>query len=242
MAASCHKCKQAEPHQGDSWCVACCAHEALGKELAENWGSSGSRSIAADILVSGLRQTRAARRLGLAGAGSGRASAGAQAGVSRTPAGPVRPPEPVGPPPGRSVKSELASEEESEEGEESSEEETAPAASAKSLVKERSPIARHRSAGSQRDRGEGGAARAEHRDKHHRGEEERSSRKERKEDRGEKRPREEREKDSKKDKKRKKHHRGGAKHQRLYRANTDPFRRFHHKRAEGYWDEHHASF
>lgn len=239
---TCQKCKQAAPHQGDSWCLACCAHEALGKELSENWGTAGSRSIAADIIVSGLRQVRASRRLGLAGAGSGRASAGPH-GISRPGAGTLRPAEPVGPPPGQNVKAELASEEESEEGEESSEEEGVPAATPKVLPRERSPIARQRSATGHRDREQGRDHRGDSQGRHKREEEDRTERKEKKGDRGEKRPREEREKDTKRDqKKRKRHHRGGSKHQRLYRANADPYRRFHHKRAEGYWDEHHASF
>lgn len=36
---------------------------------------------------------------------------------------------------------------------------------------------------------------------------------------------------------RRKSHRGGAKHQRLYRAAEDPFKRFHQQRPEGYWDQ-----
>ena len=243
MAASCHKCKQATPHQGDSWCLACCAHEALGKELAETWGSVGSRAVAADLLVSGLRQIRAVRRLGLAGAGSGRASAGAQAGVSRTPAGSARPPEPLGPPPSQGVKAEPPSEEESEEAEESSEEEGAPAATAKSQARDRSPILRQRSSTDVRGRRAGGEPAAEDRGEREREDKDKYGKKEKRRERSEKRPRDQQRKDQKKEsKKRRKSHRGGAKHQRLYRANEDPYRSFHHKRAEGFWDEHHSSF
>ena len=243
MAVNCHKCKQASPHQGDSWCLACCAHEALGKELAEVWGTAGSRAIASDILVSGLRQIRAARRLGLAGAGSGRASVSAQAGVSRTPAGAERPPEPAGPPPGQSVKAEVASEEESGEFEESSEEEGAPAATPKSSARDRSPILRQRSTTEVRERGGEGGPSTDSKGRRSLVEEEEREKKDRKRGRSEKEPRERHHKEHKKEhKKRKKTHRGGTKHQRLYRANSDPYRRFHHKRAEGYWDEHHLSF
>ena len=243
MAVNCHKCKQAAPHQGDSWCLACCAHEALGKELAEAWGTAGSRAIASDLLVSSLRQIRAVRRLGLAGAGSSRASAGAQAGVSRTPAGSERPPEPLGPPPSHTVKAEPPSEEESEDAEESSEEEGAPAATAKSSARERSPILRQRSSTDVRGRGAGGEVSADDRGERQKEDKEKYGKKERKRERSEKRPRENQKKEHKKDSKRKrKSHRGGAKHQRLYRANEDPYRRFHHKRAEGFWDEHHSSF
>lgn len=247
MAASCHKCRQATPHQGDSWCVACCAHEALAKELAENWGSVGSRAIASDILVSGLRQIRAVRRLGLAGAGGNRALA-AQAGVSRTPAeASIRPPEPLLPPSGAAVKAEVPSEEESEDQEESSEEEApAPAAAAKSLARERSPILRSRGSGDRRERGGEGAPAVEPKEKRPREDERRSEKRDRRSEK-EERHRERDHKDHRKDsereyKKKKRSKRGGAKHQRLYRANLDPYKRFHHRRAEGYWDEHHTSF
>ena len=73
----CNKCRQWEPHLGDSWCLGCSAVEALNGERA-GWGIGGSRQVAHDILTSAVRQLRALRRLGLAtgaaqGAGSRRA-------------------------------------------------------------------------------------------------------------------------------------------------------------------------
>ena len=93
---SCHKCRQAVPHESDSWCLGCSAVEALSLELRNIWGSPGSRSVATDIVCSSLRQVRALRRLGLGGAGVGRASSTVPA--DSVPPGQLPPPEPVVPP------------------------------------------------------------------------------------------------------------------------------------------------
>lgn len=86
------------PHESDSWCLGCSAAEALTAELRNTWGSPGSRALATDLLVSGLRQVRALRRLGLA-AGGNRAALGAGDREGReTPRGSLPPPEPVRPP------------------------------------------------------------------------------------------------------------------------------------------------
>eukprot|EP00435_Cladocopium_sp_Y103_P015337 s2746_g3.t1 len=69
MSDRCHKCRQADPYLGDSWCLACSAVEEVAGELRSAWGSAGSRSVATDILVSATRSIRALRRLGLAGGG-----------------------------------------------------------------------------------------------------------------------------------------------------------------------------
>lgn len=67
---SCNKCRQAARHQSDSWCLGCAAWEQVGAELSSSWNSPGARLIATDLLVSTLRQIRAVRRLGQAGAGT----------------------------------------------------------------------------------------------------------------------------------------------------------------------------
>ena len=104
----CNKCNQGEPHLGDSWCLACSAVEALTGELRSAWGAPGSRLLANDICVSAVRQIRALRRLGIAGAGKGRAASprkGAERGRASSASQRERPaseavaPEPPQPPP-----------------------------------------------------------------------------------------------------------------------------------------------
>ena len=73
MALRFDKCGQDSPHLGDSWCLGCSALEALGGELRSGWGSPGTRSLATDLITSAVRQVRALRRLGIAGAGRIRA-------------------------------------------------------------------------------------------------------------------------------------------------------------------------
>ena len=60
----CHRCKQVRAEPGDSWCTACSAWEAVGRELGGSWDSSGCRALAADLLVNTARQIRALRSLG----------------------------------------------------------------------------------------------------------------------------------------------------------------------------------
>ena len=72
--SKCNRCHQAYGFQGDSWCIACAAWEQLGSELNLQWGTPSSREIATDLLVSGVRQIRALRRVSLGGAGYCRAS------------------------------------------------------------------------------------------------------------------------------------------------------------------------
>ena len=152
---SCHKCKQALPHESDSWCLGCSAVEALSAELRNIWGSPGSRSVATDVVVSGLRQVRALRRLGL-GAGISLAS---QQSLGVTP-GSLPPPEPSVPPRGgeppqaasgvpgnQQVKEERREESEESEEENSSEESEHVGASAKSKAEPAPPLPRRKSRG-----------------------------------------------------------------------------------------------
>ena len=97
MATRCNKCGQADPHQSDSWCLACSALEAIDSELRSGWGTAGTRALATDLLASAVRQIRAARRLGLAGAGKGRART--PDGADRGRASKGQPREEVPPPP-----------------------------------------------------------------------------------------------------------------------------------------------
>ena len=82
----CNKCGQSEPHLGDSWCLGCSAVEALAGELRCGWGAPGTRLLAHDILTTAVRQIRAVRRLGIAGAGRDRVRTPERAGT------PVAPP------------------------------------------------------------------------------------------------------------------------------------------------------
>ena len=160
---SCHKCRQALPHESDSWCLGCSAVEALSLELRNIWGSPGSRAVATDIICSGLRQVRALRRLGVSGAGLGPASlatavCGASPG-SLPPPEPANPPKPVVEAPSKSpAKAAEVKEEPKEDSEESGEEETSSGgephagASAKSKAEPQQPLPRRRSGGDGRDR------------------------------------------------------------------------------------------
>lgn len=139
----CAKCRQSTPLEGDSWCGACTAWEALGRDLCAHWDSAGSRQIASDLVINCVRQVRALRNLG-----AGLSRAGSVEGAAEKPrvpaagetrarsvapqttakaaspahireALPRRPP-----PPPASVKSEISDKE--EEAEESEEEESEP--------------------------------------------------------------------------------------------------------------------
>lgn len=74
MALRCNKCHQGEPYLGDTWCLCCSSVEALAGELKCGWGNQATRVLATDVLTTAVRQLRALRRLGLAGAGSARAT------------------------------------------------------------------------------------------------------------------------------------------------------------------------
>ena len=93
----CNKCGQAEPHLSDSWCLGCAALEALNGELRLGWGAAGSRALAHDVLSTAVRQVRALRRLGIAGAGKGRALT-PERGASQVCAPPPAPRAPAPPP------------------------------------------------------------------------------------------------------------------------------------------------
>ena len=82
MPPPCNRCRQCPPAEGDTWCLACTGWEALGRDLAGTWDSPGCRAIAADLVVSCVRQVRALRSLG---AGLARAPGlAAEAGGNRT--------------------------------------------------------------------------------------------------------------------------------------------------------------
>ena len=57
----CHKCHQATPAEGDSWCLGCAGWKALGRELCSPWPSEGARRLAADLVISRARQVRGLR-------------------------------------------------------------------------------------------------------------------------------------------------------------------------------------
>ena len=140
----CSKCRQSPASEGDLWCNACTAWEALGRELCANWEQTGVRIIAADLVINVTRQVRSLRSLsaGLASeagraprAGTGRAQPASRASHSHRPREDSlrreelprrRPPEPAGPPP-RSTKVERGDTEEEDESDLQEEEEEEPA-------------------------------------------------------------------------------------------------------------------
>ena len=289
MASVCQKCRQAVPHESDSWCLGCSAAEALTAELRNTWGNPGSRALATDLVVSGLRQVRALRRLGLATAGGYRAAGGSATATGReTPRGSLPPPEPVVPPrssvrsasvvpapaSAREVKQEVEGDEEEEESESESgegEADSPPAGlSAKAKAEPPSPLPRRRSSGEKRpalvEETHGGRADSvvAPRESGHREVEEKPQEGDEKRRKGSPsrglRPEGERVKERRDasrtrkkrssghghhhhpggdgaPRRRKRPHRAGSKHQRLYRAAEDPYRRFHQRRPEGYWDQ-----
>ena len=260
---ACNKCRQEAGHLGDSWCLCCSAVEALSGELRANWGGAGTRGVAADILSSAVRQLRALRRLGIAGAGQGQARREV-AGGSRATTPRCEVPEPEHPPraeaaPGTGegtvggVKEEdqgdpgdLESQEEEEESDEEEAEPRAPAAAPKRKAEneDRSPVPRRRlqslppppSPPRGESRGERARERSRRRDRsvERRGER-RDRRREETEDDDRRHPPEGGAK--KKKKKKNKSHRAGSKHQRLYRAETNPYQRLHYKPPGSYWDQ-----
>ena len=248
--------------------------EALSAELRNIWGSPGSRSVATDVVVSGLRQVRALRRLGLGGAGISLASQQA-AGVtpgSLPPPEPAVPPRTVEPPqaasgvPGtQKVKEERREESEESEEEHSTEESEHVGACAKSKAEPAPPLPRRKSRGGdtgektehpeekeksdRKDREKRSRTRSRRRHRHRSQEEQKESNTEKKERaRGSRaqassawgrRPGAEETEHRVRESRggRRKPHRGGTRHQRLYRAAEDPYKRFHQRRPEGYWDQ-----
>ena len=151
----CNKCGEADAFSSDSWCLACCTHEELGLELRGHWGLTGSRALATDIVTSAVRQVRALRRFGLAGAAAERASSKEGAGISL--ASSVKPevsseapvPDPrVAAPPRKEVKAETEAEDSGSEYTETEDDEpatpVAPATTAKAKPpeKDKSPVKR----------------------------------------------------------------------------------------------------
>ena len=258
----CNKCGQGTPHLSDSWCLACTSIEALGSELKLSWGSPGARAIASDLLVSCVRNTRALRRLSLSGAGENRApeaAAGSRAAVKlearstsaapslRVPPAPLAPPPP---PPGREVKSEKSESEEyesesSESGEGAAKELPAeeekekepslcPGTAAKSKADKEKSTSLPRQARHQEATGSAGDSRVRIKERRDRSPRRERSRHRRREDESERHHRDDRRGDRRKGKKVR---RGGSKHQRFYRAETNPYKRFHQQLPERFWDE-----
>ena len=239
MPPPCNRCRQCPPAEGDSWCLGCTGWEALGRDLAGTWDSAGCRSIAADLVISCVRQVRALRSLG---AGLSRApSRGGGAGTYREPlAGgnrarseaPATTPKSAGahpreslprrrsdPPPPPPIKSEESDHEEGEEEETEEEvgEEEVPISSHRALPDghrpppepEGPPPGRARESKAPADRDRAGR-RERHSDRHSRGERDR-------------------------DRTRSGKRRAGRKHQRLYRLAEDPSLRVHRKPGEDFW-------
>eukprot|EP00435_Cladocopium_sp_Y103_P028560 s823_g7.t1 len=280
----CNKCGQDSPHLSDSWCLACSGAEALVGELKLCWGNPGSRALATDLVVACVRQVRAARRLGIAGAGKIRASSPPLAGTSRAsgtaaaedppaepkpaeeakvaaavPKPPSPPPREEAPAPEAAVKAER---EESSEYTEGSETEGEPDKTDKGAETEdhakthgglkpvpksragersaddREEIPRRRTH-ERTDREREADPREDHRDRRDQywspRRYERRSRSRRDRGRDYHRP-EHRPEGQKRQRKRKKH-RGGTRHQQIQRAATDPFRRFHQRKPDTFWDQ-----
>ena len=61
----CNRCHQAAAAEGDTWCLACAGHEALGRELCAVW-PPGARKVVEDLVISCTRQVRALRNFGQA--------------------------------------------------------------------------------------------------------------------------------------------------------------------------------
>ncbi len=240
---TCNKCRQAPRDGSDSWCLGCAAVEQLSTELSLSWPLAGARVLCTDLLVTTLRQVRACRRLGLSVAGSdpasGRGSAAPSGFAEGRPCRSLQPPEPAQPPSARPVeppyppglknlpprpeiKEEAILEAEDEYTYTSGEEEV-------EKPKERSPVQRRRTGGKAPEEGTVRAREERKPGGDYRREERSSRRRERDEAKDKAAGRS----DGKKSKKRK---RGGRKHQRLYRAQEDPYRSFHRRRGGDYWD------
>lgn len=255
--------------------------EAVAGELRCGWGNPGSRAVATDLLTSAVRQIRALRRLGIAGAGKARARTPEPAGATRAGSvaaeaapdsrtavggGGIQPEHPAREEEAKlkETKAEPAEEDSEYEEyteEEGSEKEELPAAGLKPVPKasaersDRSAIPRRRTVERSGDERSAGRGRAEpsrerevHRPSEHRreGHSERRDREHRREDRDERRrsrTRDRRRPANKPRRRRKrKGHRAGSRHQRLYRAEQEPFRRFHHQQPGEFWDRKPSDF
>ena len=220
---TCAKCRQAEALEGDTWCLGCSSWDALGRELSGHWDAPGARILAADLVVSCVRQVRGLR--GFAAGLVRQAAAAPVSGIpretrSRSPAAttaksgpPAKRPLPA-PPPLPPPKAESGSEDE-EDCEEEPEEE--------------SPSPEHRPLGGRGDR------RPPEPDHPPRGVRSHSSRHGAGEDQApvEKRRHRGEGGDSRR-KKRKGSHRGGRKHQRLHRLYSNPLLRVHRQLPGSY--------
>ena len=232
-AATCNRCRQVSAAEGDAWCVACSAWEALGRELGGHWDSVGCRVVAADLITNTVRQVRALRALG-----AGLRRAPLDAGISRAYSaredprekreGPSRGEE-IGlrdlprklsiPPPPPPVTKKESEEEEAEDSDEEESEEEVPTTSHRSLGSGDHRPPDPEGEGDRRSRRRdrlAGESRASHR---------REPRRERKENRSER------------DRTRSgKVRRGGRKHQKLARLATEPTKVIHRKPAADFWE------
>ena len=249
MPPPCHRCRQCPPGEGDTWCLACTGWEALGRDLAGTWDSPGCRAIAADLVVTCVRQVRALRGLG---AGLARAPGlASEAGVSRahgagksrarsevppavTPksgglplrgALPRRRSDASNTPPPPHVKDEISDRGGGAEDAESEEEET---------IEEEAPVdPEHRPVGGSGDRRppepKGPPPGRREEERKHRGASHTDRDRDRRE-RGSDRSRRDR------DRTRSGKRRGGRKHQRLWRLAQDPSTPVHRKPSEDFWN------
>lgn len=233
MPPVCAKCKQSAPLEGDSWCAACSSWEALGRDLCAHWEVQGCRSLASDLVVNCVRQVRALRNLG-AGlsrasvVGGGAPSLGPEAGSHRalpeapglsakakaaSRGAPVREELPRRrSSESRPIKAEVSEPEEDEEAEES--EEVPPSPAHRPII-DKGPRPPEPENSPSRDR-------------------RRDSGRDRKRSRRDSNPEERRDRDPK-PKRRRTGHRGGRKHQRLYRLAVDPTLPVHRKPSEDFW-------
>ena len=271
--ARCNKCHQAEPHQGDSWCLACSGVEALSEELKAGWGTPGTRVLAADLVRSCVRQVRALRRLGIAGAGRVRAASPQPAGSGRVGAVPKAPPPPPPPAPaapasereasrtreaGPSRDREVKKEAEHHSSDYSEGEESEDVAEDKPVEHEgdtrapdsaglkpapkprpdnREEIPRRRPEDRSGHRQGADPRRDPYREEDERYEDRASQGRRRDRSRSRHHRRHHQKGDGRGQKRKKRKHRAGSKHQRLYRAAEQPFRRFHHRQRGDFWDE-----
>lgn len=212
----CAKCKQVELSGPDSWCLACGAWEALETELGARWHNPALRGLAEDTVIAAVRTVRGLRTLGasLDSAERARASDRGSSARGRSAAEPVRerPPLPVPPPPPVPVKEqeesiEAEDEESEEEADERNEEELA--------------TATPKSKASRRPSEPSRPPREDHRDRSR----DRSRRSHKEKPRGHKK------------KRKNTSHRGGRKHQRLYRSLENPNINLHRKIPASFWDK-----
>lgn len=249
MSSLCVRCRSGQRSPGDTWCLACAAWEAIGRELSSTWsGPGGIRAIASDLAVNAAREIRALRALG--------------AGLSRAPGSSVLVPShgragteagdktEVAAPAGVSAKSKpVEPEEESEYSYTDEEDEAstgrAPEKGAGTASGEKAEKGSTEGKGRE-DRGRSREkskvkkeADSSQDRKRARGEKEREPLERRREGRQESsRKDERRDKDRrKKDKRQSKTKRGGRKHKRLYRLADDPYKEVHQGLSRSFLEE-----